>query len=562
MLKAVAAARNALFHGGGIDVAASLAAMKQVLGLLAGINTHAGDEFKVSAGATVVWPWPEELQRFLAAPVPMAQVRVMLAVTGHRMSVPLSKDQMMVGRDAVVADIAGAVFAAPGARVLVHGIPGIGKDVAATAAVLDARVQNLAGGLPPAWLQASTDGGLRQHLVEHFRTHLPGLLRGAETDQAEALVRIRRWLEDEIDWLFVVEDADWGCRALWDCFPAPSSGAGRLLVTSQAPLHDLASANAAGSAPFGATETFELKPLVTVNSVELWRKMKLFREKTPDDLAGAALLHKEAEWKATAARATAAATRGNDARKVIKKNKQRLSPAETDVLETEKRIAEQDSRNIRATADALQREIDADRTALEADIKARCEAGGAVKYEPPPPNERAPSEANPAGHSNKNERKRQQAMLETLHVEAELNSPALRVFFSDEGVLGNLPLSVALCGQMFRADASLRSVADLIAKVEAVDLSAVDTEGRNPTTDTHYFGLVRTVLFAIGRLEAACGGGDSAAAQQALGLLAAMAMLPAAGVPRSLFTLPEGVGDTAAATDGGGGGRRRGGAKP
>ena len=80
LLKAVAAARSALFHGGDIDVAASLVAMRQVLGLLAGINTNAGDEFKASAGVPVVWPWPEELQNFLAAPAAMAQIRVVLAV--------------------------------------------------------------------------------------------------------------------------------------------------------------------------------------------------------------------------------------------------------------------------------------------------------------------------------------------------------------------------------------------------------------------------------------------------------------------------------------------------
>ena len=91
----------------------------------------------------------------------------------------------------------------------------------------------------------------------------------------------------------------------------------------------------------------------------------IFREKVPANLAGAALLHVEAEWKDEDARATAAASRGNDARKAIKKRGKSLSPAEMAGLEAEQRAAEQDSMNVRATADTLQRNIDTDRTGLE-----------------------------------------------------------------------------------------------------------------------------------------------------------------------------------------------------
>ena len=82
----------------------------------------------------------------------------------------------------------------------------------------------------------------------------------------------------------------------------------------------------------------------------------------------------------------------------------------------------------------------------------------------------------------------------------QLQSRELAEFMEND--LGNLPLSVALCGHMLRADDKMTSVQDFVTSFRHdVELDAVDTRGFNPQTDTHYFGLTRSVLFAISRVQ-------------------------------------------------------------
>ena len=87
-----------------------------------------------------------------------------------------------------------------------------------------------------AWLQGSTDEGLRAQLVGLFATHRPDVIGACLDDQEECTRRIRQWLEAHANaWLLVVEDAGSTCTGLWECIPP---GVGRLLLTSQERLHD------------------------------------------------------------------------------------------------------------------------------------------------------------------------------------------------------------------------------------------------------------------------------------------------------------------------------------
>jgi hypothetical protein len=107
-----------------------------------------------------------------------------------------------------------------------------------------------------------------------------------------------------------------------------------------------------------------------------------------------------------------------------------------------------------------------------------------------------------------------------------------------EHSLGNLPLSVSLCGHLLRADDALQSVHDLISQFEQVQLREVDSDGRNPKTDTHYLGLTRSVQIAVLRIEqsSTLHADDK---QAALSLLAALLALPRTGTPRKLLEVAQ-----------------------
>jgi hypothetical protein len=82
-------------------------------------------------------------------------------------------------------------------------------------------------------------------------------------------------------------------------------------------------------------------------------------------------------------------------------------------------------------------------------------------------------------------------------------------------------------------------VAALVAEIEAISVDELSVKGRNAQTDTHYYGLARTVTFAAKRLEAAVGVAP-AAKEAAVALLAVLARLPTDGAAAAeLFKVPD-----------------------
>jgi hypothetical protein len=152
--------------------------------------------------------------------------------------------------------------------------------------------------------------------------------------------------------------------------------------------------------------------------------------------------------------------------------------------------------------------------------------------------------AAPPGENSKGRKQRHRELRVALAERAGFTDPALATFFDQ--VLGNLPLSVALCGQMFRAEhPRIGSVAALVAEIAAISVDELSVKGRDAQTDTHYYGLARTVAFAVKRLEAAVGVAP-AAKEAAVALLAVLARLPTDGAAAAeLFKVP----DEAMATD-------------
>ena len=72
-----------------------------------------------------------------------------------------------------------------------------------------------------------------------------------------------------------------------------------------------------------------------------------------------------------------------------------------------------------------------------------------------------------------------------------------------------------------------------MAEFRSVQLGLVDSKGRNPRDDRHYFGLVRSVVIGVQRMVAECR--DEGEKEDALGLLMAMSLLHGSETPVRLF---------------------------
>jgi DNA polymerase III delta prime subunit len=313
-----------------------------------------------------------------------------LEMPSVRMSVPVSRVGEIVGRESTVKQVV-AALAPPGARVLVYGPPGVGKDTVMAEVAHSIDVQSF-GGLQ-AWLQASSDAVLRRQLIELFATHRPRVVAGMDNDANAAIAAIKQWLATHEDWVVFVEDAGPSSATVWDVLPAKGVG-GRVLVTSQAALH--------GGQGHHHSMMFEqqgarieLAPITTDESVALLVKSNVLSKKTP-------------------------------------------SPPDGET---------------------------------EDELRQRCaDAGAADCYKPAPPN---------GGDLEKSKdcKQRRKEIETALFARSELGRPEMRVFLED--TLGNLPLSVALCGHMIRADPRVGSVLDLIALFKrTADLAEVDRAGR------------------------------------------------------------------------------------
>jgi hypothetical protein len=117
-----------------------------------------------------------------------------------------------------------------------------------------------------AWLQASSEAVLQQQLVELFATHRPSVIEGKQDVLATCLAAIKTWLAASNDWLLVFEDASPASATLWNLLPADT---GRVLITSQAPLHE----------DHVEFDGIQLDEISIGNSINLLLKSKIFMNK-------------------------------------------------------------------------------------------------------------------------------------------------------------------------------------------------------------------------------------------------------------------------------------------
>ena len=133
----------------------------------------------------------------------------------------------------------------------------------------------------------------------------------------------------------------------------------------------------------------------------------------------------------------------------------------------------------------------------------------------------------------------------------QLGLPELSGFFAT--VLGNLPLSVTLCGTIMRlgpsaggeggggrgsgagAGTGAGSITEFIRLFKEVQIETVDARGVNLENETHYLGLVGSVLVTIERLLTSSALADDAEKDDVRWLLACLSMLPHTSVPTRLL---------------------------
>ena len=92
-----------------------------------------------------------------------------------------------------------------------------------------------------------------------------------------------------------------------------------------------------------------------------------------------------------------------------------------------------------------------------------------------------------------------------------------------------------MCGDTASEWACVRAgtVSALMAEFRSVQLGLVDSKGRNPRDDRHYFGLVRSVVIGVQRMVTECR--DEGEKEDALGILMAMSLLHGSETPVRLF---------------------------
>ena len=72
--------------------------------------------------------------------------------------------------------------------------------------------------------------------MDLFAAHRPEIVQGIQNDLLACLAAIKEYLAESKDWILMFEDASPQSATMWDILPTDPTG--RVLVTSQAPLHD------------------------------------------------------------------------------------------------------------------------------------------------------------------------------------------------------------------------------------------------------------------------------------------------------------------------------------
>ena len=147
-LKQYTKARNVLFHNadkdGQLDLEVVLSTMGRIVAWLesfAPSSPQSSTKFTTCKCASD-WHHHTNVQKGLGQTGAQVDVRVELTMSPHRMEIPIPPDRCFCGRETSVKDVTDALLAREGARVLITGVAGMGKDALAAAVLRSERVSS------------------------------------------------------------------------------------------------------------------------------------------------------------------------------------------------------------------------------------------------------------------------------------------------------------------------------------------------------------------------------------------------------------------------------------
>ena len=187
-------------------------------------------------------------------------------------------DQNIVGRDAEVAKVVSQLQKGPGARMWIHGMPGVGKDTVAVNAMRQPLVMKA---FPfQAWLPGSSNVAFCSKLVDMFDTHVPEAKTNEAKTSEEKLGLVRAWLQQEDGWFFYIEDFTPNClEAITLLSDEKTQERGCVVITSKGEHFKQLPR---GSAQFSPENILPLGLLSETHCLQIWIRMRVFGEYNED----------------------------------------------------------------------------------------------------------------------------------------------------------------------------------------------------------------------------------------------------------------------------------------
>ena len=183
-LRRVAEARHWLFHSTAakFDISSVLIDMGKVLHRLRGIKDAA---LPLTADDRVAdgWDWAARLGLLIGTNGHL-QLRILLAVGKSGMAIPMARERCLVGRAAVISKLC-AALCEPKARIWLHGMQSVGKDVVAAKVVLCEPICSDPDLQLQAWLSGSSTEMLQRQLLHVLTTQRPEALLGAANEREQ-----------------------------------------------------------------------------------------------------------------------------------------------------------------------------------------------------------------------------------------------------------------------------------------------------------------------------------------------------------------------------------------
>ena len=158
-LKRIAEARHWLFHSTSaqVEIRSVLVDMEIVLHRFRGLQ-HQSQPLTEDSQKVLGWGWTDELDSLRCTLDDGGNVHfdILMEIDGGGMSIPMSPDKWLVGRDDMIDQLCHALCQ-PDTQILLHGIQGVGKDMVAASVVQQDEIRGHAELQLQAWLQGSTE---------------------------------------------------------------------------------------------------------------------------------------------------------------------------------------------------------------------------------------------------------------------------------------------------------------------------------------------------------------------------------------------------------------------